>query len=266
MQKLKGQRALVTGASSGIGKAVALELGRAGADVLVNYRSGDDMANEVAAQIASFGVRALVHRADVSKEADVVPMFERMAAELGGIDILVNNAGLQKDADFHDMTLDQWNTVISVNLTGQFLCSREAIRLFRRQGMRPEVSKAMGKIVCISSVHEVIPWAGHVNYAASKGGVMLMMKSIAQEYASQRIRVNSICPGAIRTPINAGAWDTEESYNALMRLVPYKRIGEPEDIGKAAVWLASDDSDYVTGASIFVDGGMLLYPGFENGG
>lgn len=266
MQKLKGQRALVTGASSGIGKAVALELGRAGADVVINYRSGDDAANEVAAHIRQFGVRALAHRADVSLEADVVPMFERVEAEFGGLDILVNNAGLQKDSSFHDMTLDQWNTVIGVNLTGQFLCSREAIRAFRKQGMRPEVSRALGKIVCISSVHEVIPWAGHVNYAASKGGVMLMMKSIAQEYASLRIRVNSICPGAIRTPINSEAWDTEEAYSSLMKLVPYKRIGEPDDIGKAAVWLASDDSDYITGASIFVDGGMLLYPGFENGG
>jgi len=266
MQKLKGQRALVTGASSGIGKAVALELGRAGADVVINYRSGDDAANEVAAHIRQFGVRALAHRADVSLEADVVPMFERVEAEFGGLDILVNNAGLQKDSSFHDMTLDQWNTVIGVNLTGQFLCSREAIRAFRKQGMRPEVSTALGKIICISSVHEVIPWAGHVNYAASKRGVMLIMKSIAQEYASLRIRVNSICPGAIRTPINSEAWDTEEAYSSLMKLVPYKRIGEPDDIGKAAVWLASDDSDYITGASIFVDGGMLLYPGFENGG
>lgn len=266
MQKLKGQRALVTGASSGIGKAIAIEMGRAGADVVVNYLRGDDVANAVAEEIRGHGVRAYAHRADVSREEDVVPMFERMQAEFGGIDILVNNAGLQKDADFHDMTMEQWNTVIGVNLTGQFLCSREAIRAFRRQGMRPAISKALGKIVCISSVHEVIPWAGHVNYAASKGGVMLMMKSIAQEYASMRIRVNSICPGAIRTPINQGAWETEESYNALMKLVPYKRIGEPEDISKAAVWLASDDSDYVTGASIFVDGGMLLYPGFENGG
>ncbi len=266
MQKLKGQRALVTGASSGIGKAIAIEMARAGADVVVNYLYGDDVANAVADEIRGHGVRAIAHRADVSREADVVPMFERMEAELGGIDILVNNAGLQKDADFHDMTMEQWNTVIGVNLTGQFLCSREAIRAFRRQGLRPEISKALGKIVCISSVHEVIPWAGHVNYAASKGGVMLMMKSIAQEYASMRIRCNSICPGAIRTPINQGAWETEESYNALMKLVPYKRIGEPDDISKAAVWLASDDSDYVTGASIFVDGGMLLYPGFENGG
>lgn len=266
MQKLKGQRALVTGASSGIGKAIALELGRSGADVVVNYRSGDDVANAVAEEIRGSGVRAFAYRADVSQEADVVPMFERMAAEFGGIDILVNNAGLQKDADFHDMTLEHWNTVIGVNLTGQFLCSREAIRAFRRQGMRPEVSRALGKIVCISSVHEVIPWAGHVNYAASKGGVMLMMKSIAQEVAPWRIRVNSICPGAIRTPINRDAWATDEAYADLMRLIPYKRIGEPDDVARLAVWLASDEADYVTGASLFVDGGMTLYPGFEAGG
>lgn len=265
-QILKGQKAVVTGASSGIGKSVAYELGRAGADVIINYRSGDDAANALAKEISSdFGVTAIAIRADVSKEEDVVAMFDRATKELGAVDILVNNAGLQKDAAFHEMTLDQWNTVIGVNLTGQFLCAREAIRAFSKQGMRP-VSKALGKIICVSSVHEVIPWAGHVNYAASKGGVMLMMKSIAQEYAPMRIRVNSICPGAIRTPINNGAWDTPEAYQSLMRLVPYKRIGEPEDIGRTAVWLASDDADYVTGASIFVDGGMLLYPGFEAGG
>ncbi|MDX1981249.1 MAG: SDR family oxidoreductase, partial [Bryobacteraceae bacterium] len=200
-----------------------------------------------------------------SKEPEVLSMFEDMFHAYGGIDILVNNAGLQKDASFHDMTLEQWNTVISVNLTGQFLCSREAVRAFKRQGAQAH-SRALGKTICISSVHEVIPWAGHVNYAASKGGVMLMMKSIAQEVAPLRIRVNSICPGAIRTPINREAWEAPEALESLMRLVPYKRIGEPDDIGKAAVWLASDDSDYVTGASIFVDGGMLLYPGFEAGG
>src|SRR5436189_142777 len=129
-----------------------------------------------------------------------------------------------------------------------------------------EVSCAAGKIICMSSVHEVIPWAGHVNYAASKGGVMLMMKSIAQEVAPHRIRVNSVCPGAVRTPINMEAWGTPEAYRELMKLIPYKRIGEPDDIGRAAVWLASDDSDYIHGASIFVDGGMTLYPGFETGG
>ncbi|MCC6343258.1 MAG: SDR family oxidoreductase [Bryobacterales bacterium] len=266
-QKLKGQRALVTGANSGIGKAVAYEMGRAGADVVINYLNGDDIANQIASDISSrFGVRAITHKTDVSIETEVTGMFRRVESELGGIDILVNNAGLQKDSPFDEMTLAQWNTVISVNLTGQFLCSREAVRAFKRQGMRADVSRALGKIICISSVHEVIPWAGHANYAASKGGVMMLMKSIAQEVAPLRIRVNSICPGAIRTPINKDAWDTPQALDALMRLIPDKRIGEPEDIGKVAVWLASDDADYVTGASIFVDGGMLLYPGFATGG
>ena len=182
------------------------------------------------------------------------------------MDILVANAGLQQDAAIGDMTAAQWNKVLSVNLTGQFLCAREAIREFRRRGLRPEISCSAGKIICMSSVHDIIPWAGHVNYAASKGGVMMMMKSIAQEVAPWRIRVNSISPGAVRTPINEEAWSTREAYNGLMTLVPYKRIGEPIDIGRAAVWLASDDSDYITGATIYVDGGMTLYPGFETGG
>jgi glucose 1-dehydrogenase len=263
---LKGQKALVTGASSGIGKSVAIELGKAGADVVVNYRGGADQANEVAAEIRKLGSRAYAHQADVSKEDQVAAMFEKMKAELGTIDILVNNAGLQQDAPFDEMTIDQWNTVINVNLTGQFLCAREAVREFKRRGVVPEVSCAAGKIICMSSVHETIPWAGHVNYAASKGGVMLMMKSIAQEVAPYRIRVNSIAPGAIRTPINTAAWQTPEAYEALMTLVPYKRIGEPEDIGRAAVWLASDHADYVNGISLFVDGGMTLYPGFAAGG
>jgi glucose 1-dehydrogenase len=164
------------------------------------------------------------------------------------------------------MTVAQWDLVMNVNLRGQFLCAREAIREFMRRGIRPEVSCAAGKIICISSVHEVIPWAGHVNYAASKGGVMLMMKSLAQEVAEHHIRVNSIAPGAIRTPINMDAWATPEAYHSLMRLIPYKRIGEPEELGRAAVWLASDDSDYVVGTTLFIDGGMTLYPGFETGG
>ena len=263
---LKGQKALVTGANSGIGKGVALALGAAGADVMVNFRSGEDAARDVAEQIQACGSNALIHNADVSQEAEVVAMFERIKKEFGTIDILINNAGLQKDAKLEDMTLAQWNTVISVNLTGQFLCAREAVREFKRRGVVPEVSCSAGKIICISSVHEVIPWAGHVNYAASKGGVMLMMKSIAQEVAPHRIRVNSIAPGAIRTPINTDAWATPEAYNSLMKLVPYKRIGEADDIGRTAAWLASDEADYITGTSIFVDGGMTLYPGFAAGG
>jgi len=263
---LEGQKALVTGANSGIGKAVAIALGQAGADVVVNYVRDDRSADEVVQTISKSGARALAIQADVSQEPQVEAMFATMLQEFGTIDILVSNAGLQKDAPLEEMTLAQWNTVIGVNLTGQFLCAREAVREFKRRGVVKEVSVSAGKIICMSSVHETIPWAGHVNYAASKGGVMLMMKSIAQEVAPFRIRVNSICPGAIRTPINTSAWATPEAYNSLMTLIPYKRIGEPEDIGRVAAFLASDQADYINGASIFVDGGMTLYPGFATGG
>lgn len=263
---LKGQKALVTGANSGIGRAVAIALGEAGADVVVNYVRGDEAAQEVVGLIQKTGSHAIAIQADVSKEDQVYAMFERMIKELGTIDILVNNAGLQQDAAIENMTLAQWNTVIGINLTGQFLCAREAVKEFKRRGVVPGISVSAGKIICMSSVHDVIPWAGHVNYAASKGGVMLMMKSMAQECAPWRIRVNSICPGAIRTPINTEAWATPQAYNDLMRLIPYNRIGEPEDIGKVAVFLASDMADYITGINLYVDGGMTLYPGFEAGG
>jgi len=263
---LTGQVAIVTGANSGIGRSVAIALGKAGADVVINYVSRPEEAEKVADQIRSAGRRAMIAMADVSQEAQVQAMFKATIAEFGTVDILVNNAGLQKDAPFHEMTVAQWDLVLGVNLRGQFLCAREAVREFLRRGVRPEVSVAAGKIICMSSVHEVIPWAGHVNYAASKGGVMLMMKSLAQEVAEKRIRVNSIAPGAIRTPINMDAWGTPEAYAALMRLIPYKRIGEADEIGRAAVWLASDDSDYVVGTTMYIDGGMTLYPGFETGG
>ena len=263
---LQGQKALVTGAGSGIGRAIALALGQAGADVVVNFVSDQDTAEEVAVEIRTCGVRAMAIRADVADESQVQSMFKQAIEALGTIDVLVNNAGLQQDAAFENLTLAQWNKVIGVNLTGQFLCAREAGREFKRRGVVPAVSCAAGKILCISSVHEVIPWAGHVNYAASKGGVMLMMKSLAQEVAPYRIRVNSICPGAIRTPINMEAWGTAEAYHELLKLIPYKRIGEADEIGRASVWLASDYADYVHGISLFVDGGMTLYPGFETGG
>lgn len=263
---LKGQKALVTGANSGIGRAVAIALGSAGADVVVNYVRGESAANEVVDAVVKSGSRAVAIQADVSNEDQVQAMFRKMIEEFRTIDILVNNAGLQMDAPFEQMTLAQWNTVIGINLTGQFLCAREAVREFKRRGVVNDVSVSAGKIICMSSVHEVIPWAGHANYAASKGGVMLLMKSIAQEVAPYRIRVNSVSPGAIRTPINVSAWNSPEAYTALMRLIPYKRIGEPEDIGRVVVFLASDQADYINGASIFVDGGMTLYPGFAAGG
>jgi len=265
-RNLVGQKALVTGANSGIGRAVAVALGAAGADVVVNYVNQEAAAAEVVAEIQSHGVSAYAHRADVAREDEVQAMFAAMQAQFGTIDILVANAGLQRDAPFHVMTLEQWSTVLGVNLTGQFLCARAALREFLRRGVVETVSRAAGKIICMSSVHQEIPWAGHANYAASKGGVMMMMRSLAQEVAPHRIRVNGIAPGAVRTPINTAAWQTPEAYAALMRLVPYGRIGEPEDIGRAAVWLASDDSDYVVGTTLFVDGGMTLYPGFADGG
>ena len=266
VKSLQGQKALVTGANSGIGRAIAVALGHAGADVVINYVSREEEAYRTAEEVAHCGAKVLTIRADVSREDEVEAMFAKMKAELGTIDILVNNAGLQKDAPFEALSLAAWDLVMNVNLKGQFLCSREAVREFKRRGVRPEISCAAGKILCISSVHDVIPWAGHVNYAASKGGVSMMMKSIAQEVAPHRIRVNAISPGAVRTPINMDAWSTREAYNSLMTLIPYKRIGEPHDIGRAAVWLASDDSDYVTGTTLYVDGGMTLYPGFETGG
>lgn len=263
---LAGQKALVTGANSGIGEAAAIALGQAGADVVVNYVTDAERAEAVAEEIRRSGVRSFAHRADVSAEDQVQQMFRRTVADFGTLDILVNNAGLQRDAPFHTMSLQQWNTVIGVNLTGQFLCSREAVREFLRRGVVPAVSRAAGKIICISSVHEIIPWAGHANYAASKGGVAMMMKTLAQEVAPRWIRVNSVAPGAVRTPINTAAWSTDEAYRRLMALVPYKRIGEPEDIARAVVWLASDQSDYVVGATLFVDGGMTLFPDFAEGG
>jgi glucose 1-dehydrogenase len=263
---LAGQKALVTGANSGIGKGIAARLAQEGADVVVNYVRDEAAARKVVDEIRVNGVRVLAIQADVSREEDVKRMFARMLEELGTIDVLVNNAGMQWDAPFDEMTLEQWNKVLAVNLTGQFLCAREAVREFKRRGVRPEVSCAAGKIISISSVHEVIPWAGHVNYAASKGAVMMMTKSIAQEVAAHRIRVNSVCPGAIRTPINMQAWGTPEAYADLMKLVPYKRIGEVEDVARAVAWLASDDADYANGISLFIDGGMTLYPGFETGG
>ncbi len=263
---LEGQKALVTGANSGIGRAVAIALGAAGADVGVNYVARPDDAEAVVAEIRGSGARAMALKADVSREDQVLAMFKTLLDHFGRIDILVANAGVQHDAAFVDMTMAQWESVIAINLTGQFLCCREAVRAMARQGMSPASPKAAGKIICMSSVHQRIPWAGHVNYAASKGGVMMMMQSIAQEVAPLKIRVNAIAPGAVRTPINTPAWSTKEAYAALMTLVPSRRIGEPDDIARTAVWLASDEADYVTGATLFVDGGMTLYPGFASGG
>ena len=266
--KLKNQIAIITGASSGIGKSVAQCLAAEGAKVVINYpfeKSQPD-AQGVLDSITQAGGQGIIFQCDVSQEDQVIAMFEHTRELYGTVDILVNNAGIQVDSPFETMSLKQWNAVIGVNLTGQFLCAREAVKEFLRRGVVTETSCAAGKIICMSSVHQVIPWAGHANYATSKGGIDMLMQTIAQEFAGKKIRVNSICPGAIQTPINKEAWSTQEALDSLLTLIPYKRIGQPEDIGKAAVWLASDDSDYVTGASLFVDGGMTLFPGFRTNG
>ncbi|HMQ15990.1 MAG TPA: SDR family oxidoreductase [Phycisphaerae bacterium] len=264
-QPLAGQVALVTGANSGIGEGIARCMARAGAAVAINYVVNPEAASRVVKDITSAGGKAIAVQADVSNETQVRKMFDAIRESFGTLDILVNNAGWQKDAPLAEMTLDQWNAVINVNLTGQFLCAREAVREFFRRGMRP-VSKALGKIICISSVHECIPWGGHCNYAASKGGILMLMKSMAQELAGKKIRVNSIGPGAIQTPINRSAWETPDAMKGLLTLIPDGRIGQADDIGRTAVFLASDDSDYITGQTLFVDGGMTLYPGFATGG
>ncbi|MCY7369156.1 MAG: SDR family oxidoreductase [Chamaesiphon sp.] len=271
---LKGQVALVTGGSSGIGEGAARCLAQAGAAVVINYHSDRAAAEQIVRDIISEGgaelaegmPRAIAIGANVAKEEEVKAMFAQTIATFGTIDILVNNAGIQQDAAFVDMTLAQWNLVMNVNLTGQFLCAREAVKEFLRRGVKPDISCAAGKIICMSSVHQVIPWAGHVNYATSKGGLEMLMKSMAQELAPQKIRINSIAPGAIETQINTAAWSTPEMKAKLLQLIPAGRVGMPEDIGKAVVWLASDDSDYVNGTTLFVDGGMTLYPGFTKGG
>jgi glucose 1-dehydrogenase len=265
-QPLKGQKALVTGASSGIGAGVALALAAAGADVVVNYVSSLAGAQQVVDEIKVQGQNAIAVKADVASPDEVQAMFDEMMGAFGAIDILVNNAGLQQDAPFTEMTLAQWNKVISTNLTGMFLCTQHAVKAMLARGIVPGLSRCAGKVICMSSVHEVIPWAGHANYAASKGGVKLFMQTLAQELAPHRIRVNSIGPGAIQTPINRAAWDTPEALASLLKLIPYGRIGVPADIGSAAVWLASDAADYVNGQTLFVDGGMTLYPEFADGG
>lgn len=261
---LEGQKALVTGADSGIGAAIASAFAAAGAAVGINYRSGETAAGMVR-DIAGRGGEAIAVQADVSHEDEVRGMFERFTARFGRIDILVANAGIQKDAPLLDMNADAWRAVLETNLTGQFLCIREAVRRFLAQPPSA-ASRARGKVLCMSSVHEVIPWARRANYAASKGGVRMMMKSLAQELAPQGIRVNGIAPGAIRTRINRDAWDDPEREAALLGLIPQGRIGEADDIARAALWLASDESDYVVGTTLFVDGGMTLYPAFASGG
>jgi len=265
---LRNQVAIITGASSGIGTGIAKSIASAGAKVIINHSSekSKNEVQKVLEEIKKNGGDGMVYQCDVSKEAEVVNMFAYVVSEYGTVDILINNAGIQKDAKFIDMTVEEWDTLMGINLRGQFLCSREAIKEFLRRGIDTSRSVACGKIIHISSVHEIIPWAGHANYAASKGAIKMLMQTLAQEYGPDKIRVNSIGPGAIQTPINKEAWETKDALNSLLDLIPYNRIGQPKDIGNLAAFLASDLADYISGASIFVDGGMTSLESFADGG
>jgi len=268
--KFKDQVAIVTGSSSGIGKACAIHLAELGAKVIVNYSSNLEEGEKTLNEIISKGGSGILVQADVSREEEVKALFNETISKYGRLDIVVSNAGLQKDSSFLEMTLEQWQKVIDVNLTGQFLVCREASRQFvAQEKSKTDVDHSelsIGKIILMSSVHDVIPWAGHVNYAASKGGIMMFMKSISQELAPYKIRVNSVSPGAIKTSINKEVWSDPDKYKGLLQLIPYKRIGTPQDVAKAVAWLASDDSDYVNGETLYIDGGMTLYPEFADNG
>jgi glucose 1-dehydrogenase len=263
---LANQRVLITGASSGIGAGMARGFAEAGAAVVVNHLRQAEAAGAIVDEIAARGGRAVAVDGNVSSPGDVARMFDVGAEHFGGVDILVANAGIQKDAAFTEMTLDDWRAALDVDLTGAFVCAQEAVRRFRRQGLDPTRSAALGKVLFTSSVHQIIPWAGHANYAAAKGGVKMLMETMAQELAPEKIRVNAIAPGAIQTPINTAAWNTPAAKEKLLKLIPYGRIGQPQDVAAAAVWLASDAADYVVGTTLFVDGGMSLYPSFAHGG
>ena len=256
--KLKGQKALVTGGNKGIGKAIALAIAKEGADVFINYHSDSEGAQQTVAEIKALGRQAFAGQADVGKEEDVQQLFKEAIKQLGGLDILVNNAGINGQSPITEMTLDEWRSVIDTNLTSQFLCARAAVNQFLKQG--PGKSKAVGKIVCISSVHDTIPdW---VNYAASKGGVKMFIRSLGLELAPKKIRVVGISPGAIQTDINKEEWSKPGGLEEMNELIPANRIGQPEEIGHLAAWLLSDEADYITATTIYIDGGMTAYPGF----
>jgi len=262
---LGGRVALVTGGDTGIGAAVSRELARCGAKVAINWHSRPDDAEKLVEEIAKGGGQALSVGGDVSSEKDAERMISEAAARFGRIDIVVSNAGIQLDSPALEMKADEWRKVLDVNLTGQFLVARAAARRFVDQGVS-NGRRAAGVIVCMSSVHDVVPWAGHANYAAAKGGVDMLMKTLAQEFASHKIRVVGIAPGAIKTDINRDVWEDEEKAKELRTLIPYGRIGEVEDVAKPVAWLCSDDADYITGTTLYVDGGMTLYPGFIGNG
>lgn len=258
-RRLDGRKALVTGANSGIGRAIALRLAQEGAGVAINFLSHPEAADEVVKLIIEANGQALAVQADISVEAQVEAMFARAAEALGGLDILVNNAGMETHHPFLEMPLDAWRKVIDVDLTGAFLCAQRAARLMVE-------AQTGGSIVNISSVHQMIPWGGYAHYCAAKAGLDMMSKTLALELATENIRVNTVAPGAIQTPINKDVWANPEKMKDLLRKIPTERMGQPDEIASVVVFLCSSESSYMTGTTVFVDGGMTLYPEFRHGG
>ncbi|MEO6761743.1 MAG: glucose 1-dehydrogenase [Candidatus Saccharimonadales bacterium] len=257
--RLDGKRALVTGGNSGIGEAIARQLSLAGARVAINYVSHPEMADKIVNDIQSSGGEAIAIDADISNTASVEAMFQKMDETWGGIDILINNAGVD-GAESHgwDMAVEEFQKVIHINLLGNFYCARQALKRM--------VTQKSGVVLSTSSVHEVIAWTGHSAYTASKAGIGMLTKTLAQEAAPFGVRVLSLAPGAVKTPINENVWGNQAGLKDLLEKIPLGRIGQPEEIARMAVVLVSDVASYVTGRTIFVDGGMTDYPDFAHGG
>ena len=253
-QSLRGRIALVTGASSGIGEAVARRLAAAGAAVVVNYRSHPKEAKKIVAEIKFAGGQAIAIRADVSKEREIKTMLARIFREFGAIDILINNAGIESKSPFLEMPVQDWDQVMAVNLRGVFLCSQLAARRMVQNGG--------GVIINISSVHQIIPWGGYAHYCASKSGLDMLMKTMALELAEKKVRVNNVAPGAIATPNNKAWLHDPAKRKQVLALIPSRRIGQPEEVAGAVLYLASDEAAYVTGTTLLIDGGMALYSSF----
>jgi len=251
---LAGKRVLVTGGNSGLGAAIAKAFAGEGARVAINYVSAPEEAERLAESLGAMAIRA-----DVADADSVEAMFTRLDALWGGIDVLVNNAGIDGPRALGwESDLAAWTKVIEVNLKGAFLCARQALARM--------VAQRAGVILNTSSVHEQIPWSGYSAYAASKAGLAMLAKTLAQEAGPHGVRVLSIAPGAVRTPINRSVWDDPQGYEDLIAKIPLGRIGEPADIAGMALVLASDVAGYVTGTTVFVDGGMTDYPAFAHGG
>lgn len=257
-EDLKGKVVAITGGSTGLGRAMALRFAKEGANVAINYYKDEAEAQQVKSELEAYGVKAIIFGGDVQKEEDVVNFVQTTINELGTLDVMVNNAGIENPVPSHEMPLEDWNRVIGTNLTGAFLGSREAIKYFVEHDIK-------GSVINMSSVHEMIPWPLFVHYAASKGGIKLMTETLALEYAPKGIRVNSIGPGAIDTPINAEKFADPAQRADVESMVPMGFIGEPEDVANCAAFLASEQARYVTGITLFVDGGMTKYPDFQAG-